>query len=123
MASGRKTSLSIALTAECQRELGSWQRSTTISMGLARRGRIILLLSSGASVSEVSRTVGMERPHVYKWARRFIEKGIDGLCDKSGRGRKRGKATPLAKQSTPVVTSLPVWSLPVSPRQSPRCAG
>ena len=94
MASGRKTSLSVALTSDCQQELRSWQRSTTISVGLARRGRIILLLSSGVSVSDVSRTVGMGRPHVYKWARRFILNGIDGLRDKTGRGRKTGGTTP-----------------------------
>jgi hypothetical protein len=99
MASGRKTSLSIALTGDCRRELRAWQRSTTIPMGLARRGQIILLLSSGVSVSEVSRTVGMERPHVYKWARRFIQNGIDGLSDKPGRGRGREAETPSGEVS------------------------
>ena len=88
MAQGRKTKLVICLTAEGQRELESWQRSTTIPVGLARRGRIILLLSAGAPVSRVARTVGIQRPHVYKWARRFLEQGIEGLRDKLGRGRK-----------------------------------
>ena len=107
MPSGPKTSLSIALTDDCRRELRSWQRSTTISAGLARRARIILLLSSGTSVSDVSRTVGIERPHVYKWARRFIQKGLHGLRDKPGRGRKPAKPTPRANQVSTGDTSLP----------------
>ena len=88
MPSGRRTGLVVSPSVEVQRQLESWQRSTTIPSGLARRGRIILLLSSGVSVSEVSRRVGMERCHVYKWARRFIHRGIDGLCDSPGRGRR-----------------------------------
>ena len=50
--------------------------------GSSPTGQIILMLSNGDSVSEVSRTVGIERPHVYKWARRFIVRGIQGLVDK-----------------------------------------
>ena len=99
MPRGRRTSLVITLSREDLLELRSWQRSTTIPAGLARRGRIILLLSSGASVSDVSRTVGIQRPHVYKWAHRFIEHGIGGLRDKSGRGLRRSAA--LALSPTP----------------------
>ncbi len=88
MPSGRRTSLVVSPSLEVQRQLKSWQRSTTIPAGLARRGRIILLLWSGVSVSEVSRRVGIERCHVYKWARRFIQRGIDGLHDSPGRGRR-----------------------------------
>ncbi len=118
MPSGPKTSLSIALTADSLRALKSWQRSTTISAGLARRARIILLLSSGASVSEVSRTVGIERRLVYKWAHRFIQKGVHGLRDKTGRGRKPEKTTPRANQVSTGDTSLPLWPLLINPRQS-----
>ena len=89
------------MTAASLRELKSWQRSTTISVGLARRGQIILMLSNGDSVSEVSRTVGIERPHVYKWARRLIVRGIQGLVDKRGRGRKKA-ATPTGADLVPL---------------------
>ena len=40
MARGRKTSLTIRLTPAERQTLLAWQRSTTISAGLARRGRI-----------------------------------------------------------------------------------
>ena len=44
MARGRKTALTITLTAEERQTLMAWQRSTTIRAGLARRSRLILLL-------------------------------------------------------------------------------
>ena len=88
MARGRKTTLVISLTPEEHDELQSWQPSTTMRAGLVRRARIILLLAEGTSISDVSRTVGIDRHYVYKWAHRFLTQRIDGLADKSGRGRK-----------------------------------
>ncbi len=43
MPRGRKTALTIQLTREERQTLMAWQRSTMITAGLARRGRIILL--------------------------------------------------------------------------------
>lgn len=45
------------------------------------------MLSSGESISQISRTVGIRRRFIYKWAARFQEEGIDGLNDRPGRGR------------------------------------
>jgi hypothetical protein len=88
MARGRKTSVVISITPEQRQVLTGWQRSTTIRAGLAKRGRIILLLADGASISHISRTVDLRRRFIYKWAARFRTHGIDGLYDKAGRGRK-----------------------------------
>ena len=88
MARGRKTAVIIRLSAEEQRELESWQRRTTIAAGLALRGRIILRLAAGESITAVSHAVGVQRPRVYKWARRFLKDRIEGLSDLPGRGRK-----------------------------------
>ncbi len=100
MARGRKTSLSIQLTSAQRRMLLAWQRSTTtISAGRARRGRIILLVADGRSISDVSATVGISRRFVYKWVQRFLAKGVEGLADKQGRGYRRGPRQPvLAEQ-------------------------
>ena len=89
MARGRKTSLVIHLTAEEDRTLRSWQRSTTIPAGRARRGRIILGIADGVPLSHIADTVGMSRRFVYKWAMRFLEHRLAGLADKSGRGPGR----------------------------------
>ena len=88
MAPGRKTSLVIFLTPKEREVLESWQRSTTIRVGLARRGRIILLLCDGVPVSQIARMVGVARGPVYKWAKRFQKHGLSGLEDKAGRGKE-----------------------------------
>ena len=88
MARGRKTALTIHLTADERQTLMAWQRSTTIPAGLARRGRIILLLADGMPLVHIAATVGISRRFVYKWVQRFREEGLEGLTDKSGRGRR-----------------------------------
>lgn len=88
MAKGRKTSVVIEITLEQREILTAWQRSTTIRAGLAKRGRIILMLADRVSISHIVRTVAIRRRFIYKWAERFRKHGIDGLHDKAGRGRK-----------------------------------
>ena len=86
MARGRTTSLTICLTPAERRTLLAWQRATTISAGRARRGRILLLVAAGRSISDVAATVGISRRFVYKWVQRFLADGVEGLADKPGRG-------------------------------------
>jgi len=88
VARGRKSSLIVNLTDEEREELISWQRSTTMRAGPVRRGRIILLREQGHSISEIARLVGIRRRFADMWIQRFLEKRIDGLADKTGRGRK-----------------------------------
>jgi len=87
MPRGRKTSFTIHLTPVQRQTLLAWQRSTTISAGLARRGRILLLLADGVTITDIAAAVGMSRRHVYKWMQRFLQQGLEGLQDKPGRGR------------------------------------
>jgi hypothetical protein len=99
MPRGRKTSLTICLTPAERRTLQAWLRSTTISAGRARRGRIILLLADGVTISDIAATVGISRRFVYKWVQQFLEKGLEGLADKPGRGRRRIPPTPALAES------------------------
>ena len=94
MAQGRRTSVAVELTSEDRQTLEAWQRSTTIMAGPARRGRIILMLADGSSVTDIARAVGMRRRFIYKWAQRFTEQGVPGLNDKPGRGRAGVPASP-----------------------------
>jgi Winged helix-turn helix len=88
MARGRKSSWRMVLSPdECQ-TLERWQRSTTIAAGLARRGKILLLLAAGSSQSAVAQVVGVQRTVVRKWAKRFLAQRLDGLADAPGRGAK-----------------------------------
>jgi Helix-turn-helix domain len=90
MARGRKSSLRIVLTPEGRQTRERWQRSTIIAAGLARRGKIILLLAAGSSQSAVAQAVGVQRTVVRHWAKRFLAQRLDGLADAPGRGAKGG---------------------------------
>jgi transposase len=64
------------------------------------RARIILATAEGCGTTEVMRRAGVSKPCVWRWQRRFMEAGVDGLLrDKT---RKPGKA-PVPD---PVVTRL-----------------
>jgi hypothetical protein len=90
MARGRRTSFTIRLTPAERRTLLTWQRSTTIPAGLARRARLLLLLADGMTITEAAATVGLSRRHTYKWIQRFMQEGLEGLVDKPGRGHRPG---------------------------------
>jgi hypothetical protein len=90
MARGRRTSLTICLTAKERRTLLSWQRSSTMPAGHARRGRVILLVARRVPIAHLADTVGVSRRFVYKWVKRFLQDGLDGLADKPGRGQRPG---------------------------------
>src|SRR5712691_1036586 len=88
MPRGRKTSFSIRLTPAERLTLLTWQRSTTVPAGLARRARLLLLLADGMTITEAAATVGLSRRNTYKWIPRFVHEGLPGLVDKPGRGHR-----------------------------------
>jgi hypothetical protein len=79
MPRGRKTSFTIHLTPAERQTLMAWQRATAIPASLARRGRILLLLADGTTITDVAATVGMSRKNTYKWVKRFLQQGLEGL--------------------------------------------
>jgi transposase-like protein len=89
MARGRTTSLTLRLTPAERLTLLAWQRSTTISAGLARRSRIILLLADRMPITDIAATVGVSRRFVYRWAKRFVQERLEGLVDRPGRGHRQ----------------------------------
>jgi DNA invertase Pin-like site-specific DNA recombinase len=100
MARGRKTAFSIQLTPAQRQTLLAWQRSTAIPVGRARRGQIILLLADGVTITDIAATVGISRRFVYKWVQRFLEKGVEGLANKSERGHRRTASNPAMGNHT-----------------------
>jgi|SRR5712691_3991653 CRP-like cAMP-binding protein len=88
MPRGRKTSLTIRLTPAQRQTLLAWQRATTIPAGQARRGRMLLLLADGMTITDIAAAVGISRRFVYKWVQRFLQEGLEGLQDKSKRNRR-----------------------------------
>ena len=124
MARGRKPSRTITLTPEDRQTLLAWQRSTTIPVGRARRGQILLLLADGMPVVQIATTVGVTHRVVSKWAQRFLQDGLEGLADKPGRGRpprptmpaKDGQASQRKKAQSRRRDSHPRASRTAKPR-------
>src|SRR5262249_44587601 len=96
---GRKSALTIVLTPADRAEIERWQRSTKGPAGLARRGRILLLLERGLTLKDTAERCGMSVRHVHKWADRSRLLGLAGLRDRPRPGRQpvfspRGGAAP-----------------------------
>jgi hypothetical protein len=85
---GRKTTFTVELSPAQRADLEHWQRSTTVSVGLARRARVLLLLAEGQSLKNAARIAGLTVRNARKWVRRFLSLGVEGLYDQPGRGRK-----------------------------------
>ena len=76
------------------------------------RARIILATAEGCGTTEIMRRAGVSKPCVWRWQRRFMEAGVDGLLhDKT---RKPGKA-PIAE---PVVAQLIALTLDAPPGET-----
>ena len=58
------------------------------------RAAIILATAEGCGTAEIMRRVGVSKPCVWRWQRRFMEAGVDGLL--RDKARKPGK-TPIAE--------------------------
>ena len=80
---------SITLDTEERAALESIVRSPTSAQRDARRARIVLLAATGHRNDQIQEALGVSKPVVVKWRRRFAQLRLDGLRDESGRGRKR----------------------------------
>ena len=69
--------------------LSSWTRSSSIQAGLAQRARVVLLAAEGIGTAEIVRRVGISKPAVIGWKRRYAAEGIPGLQDRAKSGRPR----------------------------------
>ena len=100
MPRGRKTSFTPRLTPAERQTLMEWQRATSVPYGVARRGRIMLLLADGMTITDIAAMVGMSRKHIYKWIHRFVQQGVEGLTDKPrGRHRREPRLPDLSDQN------------------------
>jgi transposase len=67
--------------------LKGWLRSPSVRAGLAQRARVVLLAGEGFGTGEIVRRVGLSKPAVIGWKRRYAEQGIAGLADRPKSGR------------------------------------
>jgi transposase len=59
------------------------------SAGLAQRARIVLLPADGVAVKDIVERVGVSKPTVIGWKKRYAGEGIGGLQDRPKPGRRR----------------------------------
>lgn len=78
----------LVMVKEQREELASLLARPTATQREVRRARILLARAEGMSQVETANRIGINRPVVSAWEKRFREKGLEGLVDARGRGRK-----------------------------------
>lgn len=82
--------VAITLSATDRATLENWTRRRKTAQGLAMRARIILACAeAGARNDAVAEALGVSRPTVATWRKRFAERGPDGLLDEPRPGAPR----------------------------------
>jgi transposase len=79
----------VNIPARDREVLRSWTRSPSMRAGLAQRARVVLLAAEGVGTAEIVRRVGLSKPAVIGWKRRYGAEGITGLEDRPKSGRPR----------------------------------
>jgi len=94
MANGGRLAVASTDHAELQR----WLRARTTRQSLVTRAKIVLLSSEGMSGAAIAVKLGVTRPTVYKWRRRYERQGLAGLQDDARAGRPRKMTQAKAKE-------------------------
>src|SRR3954452_20259965 len=89
-------------TPEDRQALEQLASSRTAQARLVERARILSAIADGRRPSQVARDLGICRPTVYTWIRRFNERGLHGLEDRPRSGRPH---TYTAEQRAEVVAA------------------
>ena len=87
--SGPRSGRVVELTGESRDVLEALTRRTTVTVGLARRARIVLLAAEGIPLDRIGRQVGVDRNVVRLWVDRYRLGGLDALEDRPRPGRPR----------------------------------
>jgi len=107
------------LSEEEKRGLEKLSRSGVAEKRMSQRAEIILRRTAGEKSVAIAQRLGLEADSITRWVKRFNEKGLEGLKDQPGRGRKpsyseaeRGQMLVTA-QTKPEKLGLPFahWSI------------
>src|SRR3954468_10136970 len=90
------------LTPEERQGLEQLAASRTAQARFVERARLLLAIADGHRPSQVARDLGVCRPTVYTWIRRFNERGLQGLEDRPRSGRPH---TYTAEQRAEVIAA------------------
>jgi transposase len=79
----------IQLTPQQQDELARRANGRTVAARAVERAQIVLDLAVGKAKQEIADTLGIARQTVWRWEKRFLQKGMEGLEDAPRSGRPR----------------------------------
>jgi len=79
--------VAVKLSAEDRAQLSRWTRMPSLRAGLAQRARIVLLADEGVGTNAIVKRVGLSKPTVIAWKKRYAAGGIAGLDDRPKPGR------------------------------------
>ena len=111
----------LEMTEPQRDELNRMLAAATTPQRMVRRARIVLLRAEGQSQVATAVCVGVNRPVVIHWERRFAALGLAGLEEAPGRGRKPSipdaKKERLITQATRPPPNRTRWSVRSIARQ------
>jgi transposase len=79
--------VAVQMPDEDRAELIRWMRTPSLRAGLAQRARIVLLADEGVGANEIVARVGVSKPTVIAWKKRYASAGVAGLDDRPKPGR------------------------------------
>jgi transposase len=79
--------VAVQMPDEDRAELIRWMRTPSLRAGLAQRARIVLLADEGVGTNEIVARVGVSKPTVIAWKKRYASAGVAGLDDRPKPGR------------------------------------
>lgn len=85
---GRKKSITLSLTPEQRQPLEAIAGSRMVEVRCWQRARTVLLWADGHTVPEIQAAVGLGETMQREWVKRYKARGLAGLNDLPGRGRK-----------------------------------
>lgn len=107
------------LSEDEKKSLEKLSRSRVSEKRMSQRAEIILRRWAGEKSVSIAQQLGLGADSITRWVKRFNEKGLEGLKDQQGRGRKarysetqRGQMLEVA-QTKPEKLGLPFayWSI------------
>lgn len=84
-----KPAKALAVSEDAHRVLERWLRAHSTPLQVGLRAAIILRAAEGQANSRIAAELGVSRPTVLEWRKRFVAEGVEGLTRiRPGRGRK-----------------------------------
>lgn len=78
----------LTVSPEQRAVLETWARSRVLPQRQVQRARLVLLAADGVANDAIAARLATSKPSVLKWRARFLQAGVDGLEEASGRGRR-----------------------------------